>query len=140
MATVLRMEKHMSRMMAHTDELLDELLEQARMDLDVIDIEEFVFGSYTDEEIVDALHEDGLSIIHVRKPSLEMQLAAVKNDPMSITYIRDPAYEVQLEAIERDGLLLPFIRKPSYEIRRAAVRNNPLAIYHVHHHPSDNLR
>ena len=63
--------------------------------------------------------------------TLQEQLEAVKNDGYDIQYIHNPSEEVCLEAVKRNGYAVQYIQNPSEEVCLEAVKNDGLAIRYV---------
>lgn len=71
------------------------------------------------------------ALLHIKNPSLAVQMAAVQSDGFAIQYIQDPTPEVQAQAVRQKPAALRFIRNPSEEVLLMAVRQNGSAVQYI---------
>ena len=78
-----------------------------------------------------AVKQNGNVIKYIPNPTPETQLAAVKQDIQSIRYINNPTPEVQLAAVKSFGPAIEYIKRPSPEVQLAAVKSFGTAIEYI---------
>ncbi len=67
-------------------------------------------------------------VLHNRKPTEKVQLAAVKRNGYAIEYIQNPSEAVQFEAVNNTINALQYIKNPSEKVQLAAVKHYGRAI------------
>lgn len=78
-----------------------------------------------------AVKDFGLNIQYIKNPPLPVQLVAVKQYGWAISFIEDPSVEVQIAAVQNDGDAIRYIKDPSPEVELAAVKQWRGAIKHI---------
>jgi hypothetical protein len=67
----------------------------------------------------------------IKNPSVEVQMAAVKQNGHAIQFIKNPSVEVQMEAVRQNGYAIRHIKNPSVEAQMEAVKQHGNAIRHI---------
>ena len=76
-----------------------------------------LLNNMSEQEQLEAVSRNGLSIQYIDNPSEKVQLEAVRRDAYSIKYIDNPSEEVQLEAVRGNGLAIKHIKNPSKYVK-----------------------
>ena len=92
---------------------------------------DYRLNNENEEVQLEAVKQNGCSILFINNPSEKVQLEAVKEDGYSIQYIDNPSEKVQLKIIKQNGVYIKYINNPSEEIQLEAVKNNILAIRYI---------
>ena len=85
----------------------------------------------TEKNLLKILEIDGYVIRFIEKPTLEMQLEAVKQNEVVIQYIKNSTVEVQLEAVKQNGWAIQYIKNPTVEVQLEAVKQDGWAIQYI---------
>jgi hypothetical protein len=85
----------------------------------------------TDQELEDYVKSLPNNIKYVKKPTEELQLAAVGSNANSIQHIKNPTERVQLLAITKVPSTIKYITNPSEAIQLAAVAKAAISIQHI---------
>ena len=85
----------------------------------------------TEKNLLKILKIDGYVIRFIEKPTLEMQLEAVKQNEVVIQYIKNSTVEVQLEAVKQNGWAIQYIKNPTVEVQLEAVKQDGWAIQYI---------
>lgn len=75
--------------------------------------------------------QDPNYIALVDKPSIRLQVAAVRNRTSSLMLIDNPSFDAQKIAVEKEPIYLRFIKRPAEELKRIAIEKNPLSIEYI---------
>jgi hypothetical protein len=67
----------------------------------------------------------------VKNPSLEVQLAAVRQSGLAVEYIKNPSLEVQCIAVKQGGSSIKYIENSSLEVQLTVVRQNGNIINYI---------
>jgi len=86
-----------------------------------------------------AVKQDGFAVEYIKNPSVNVQLEAVKNHGWAIQYIENPSEKVQLEAVKNHGYAIEFIKNPSERVQIEAVKQNGYAIEFIKN-PSEKVQ
>ena len=87
--------------------------------------EDSEFDIEIDEE---QLSKNGMLIKQICDPTEEQCRIAINNNVNAIYHIKKPSNEMYLQALKKDGLVLKIISKPTTEMIFAALRQNSLAL------------
>lgn len=79
----------------------------------------------------DAVANNGLMILYVKDPDLDLQLAAIDDYPACYEFISHPYEEVTKKALEMDGFNIQFVFNQTEELQMIAVRENPNSIQYI---------
>ena len=97
----------------------------------------------SDEFQIAVVKDSWRAIGHIKNPSVEVQLAAIKTNAEAIKYIVKkaivPSEEVQLAAVSEYGGAIEYIDNPTEKAQLAAVTQNGLAIKHIDN-PSEEVQ
>lgn len=74
------------------------------------------YDNPTDENIMDALHENAMSIRYVKNPSDSIIEYAINKNPFSIQYMQNPSIDQQKKALSKNVAAIQVIDKPCNEI------------------------
>ncbi|WOO35814.1 phospholipase D-like domain-containing protein [Anaerocolumna sp. AGMB13020] len=83
------------------------------------------YNNPTDENIMEALHENAMSIRYVKNPSDSIIDYAINKNPFSIQYIKNPSIDLQMKALSRNVAAIQVIYKPCNEIIEYANQIDP---------------
>lgn len=83
------------------------------------------YDNPTDENIMEALHENAMSIRYVKNPSVSIIEYAINNNPFSIQYIENPSIDQQKKALSKNVAAIQVIDKPCDEIIEYANQLDP---------------
>jgi len=78
-----------------------------------------------------AVNKDGYCIQYIYNPSEQVQLAAVKNTAWSIEYIKNPSEKVQLTAVKSNGWVVQFINNPSTAVQIEAIEQEKDCVIYI---------
>jgi hypothetical protein len=73
---------------------------------------------------MDAVKEDGGNIRYIENPTPELQMAAVKELPFNIRHIKNPTLEVQMYVVEKEPRYIRHIKNPNEKVKQYLLGNN----------------
>jgi len=78
----------------------------------------------TEEMQMLAVKADGRLIKDIKNPSEELQLAAINETPEAFEFIKNPSEEMQMLAVQENGSAVRFIKNPSEKVQMLAIQKN----------------
>jgi len=71
--------------------------------------------SYTEEEAIRKVKENGYLLQYVRKQTPEICMAAVKENGYLLQYVREQTPEICMAAVKQNGVALHYVDKSIFE-------------------------
>ena len=80
-----------------------------------------------------ALQANGMNLVHIKNPSAEQCLIAVKQNGYALQYVpfKIQTYKICLEAVKKHGLALQYVKKQTPKVCLEAIKQDKASYIHV---------
>ena len=82
----------------------------------------------TEEQCLEAVSRNGLTLYYVKNKTPKICLAAVKQNPNALNFVNDQTKEICEEAVKRNGFCIQYVKKKTPELYMLAVKQQGASI------------
>jgi biotin operon repressor len=91
----------------------------------------FRFKTYTDQEAIEAVKQDGYALQYVKEQTEAICLEAVKQNSYALRYVKDLTEDICLAAVKQDGYALAYVKDQTEAVCLEAVKQDGYALAYV---------